>query len=83
MAKVMMTLRSPGAAPSVEEVKRRYGLQDDEIDPQFGVVETDPADHLYTILVEDSAASKVSGQGWETAGPYSNPRIEPFGPPER
>ena len=67
----------------MDAVMERFGLQADEVDRDFGVIETDPAEHLYTILIEESAASKVSdGDDWEISGPYSNPRIEPFGPPE-
>jgi hypothetical protein len=80
----MLTIRSPGGAPSLEEVKKRYALSSDEIDERFGVVLTDPNDHLYTILVARGAAPKVRpDQDWQVEGPFSNPRIEPFGPPER
>jgi len=83
MAKVMMTIQSSGKAPTVQSVKERYGLTDDEIDPQFGVVAVDPDAELYTVLVEDQAAPKLGSQAdWSVKGPYSNPRIEPFGPPE-
>lgn len=79
---VMVTIQAAGSAPSIEEVKTRYGLTPDELDESFGVVEIDPTEHLYTILVDESAASKVKSTGdWSTRGPYSNPRIEPFGPP--
>jgi hypothetical protein len=84
MASVLMSIQSPGKAPDLQAIKQRYGLADDEIDPGFGVVEIDPADGTYTVLVDERAASKLaSGADWTVRGPYSNPRIQPFGPPER
>jgi hypothetical protein len=83
MTKVMMTIQSPGHAPDFREVKERYGLADDEIDPDFGVVEVDPADGTYTVLVDERAAGKISSDAdWTVRGPYANVRVEPFGPPE-
>jgi hypothetical protein len=82
MPKVMLTLRSPAGAPSLAAIRDRYGLRPEDLDERFGVVAVDPADHAYTILVErDAAARIVPGEGWEVEGPFSNPRIEPFGPP--
>jgi hypothetical protein len=83
MTKVMVTIQSPEGRPSLEAVIERYRLGPDDIDPDFGVVEIDPDDHLYVILVEPDAATRIKpADGWDTAGPYSNPRIAPFGPPE-
>lgn len=83
MTKIMMTIQSKVGQPSLAEVKDRYGLTDKEIDPQFGVVEIDPTDGSYTILIEESAANKITeSEEWKVQGPYSNPKIAPFGPPE-
>jgi hypothetical protein len=83
MSKVMVSIQSRESPPQFEEVKTRYGLTDDEIDPQFGVVEIDPVDGTYAILVEETAAEKITDRpGWTVQGPYSNPTIEPFGPPQ-
>jgi len=83
MSKVMMTIGTAGRSPSVEDIKQQFNLDDDEIDPDFGVVEIDPDANLYTVLVEEQAAAKVQPtREWTTAGPYANPRIAPFGPPE-
>jgi hypothetical protein len=82
MAKVMMTIQTTDSAPTVEELRHRYALAEDEIDPAFGVVEVDPAQHIFTVLVEESAAAKMAPtERWKVAGPYANPSIEPFGPP--
>jgi hypothetical protein len=59
MAKVMMAVGTAGRSPSVEDIKRQFNLDDDEIDPDFGVVEIDPDAHLYTVLVEEQASTKI------------------------
>jgi hypothetical protein len=82
MAKQMFTLTRDPSRASLEAVKADLGLGDDEIDADFGVVEIDPDAHQYAILVEQPAAERVGGkQGVE--GPFANPPIEPFGPPQK
>ena len=84
----MFQFRSPDGAPGVDEVRRRFGFRADELDPAFGVVAIDPQDHLYAVLVDESAKARVPGNeatvpGDRATGFFSNPKIEPFGPPER
>ena len=71
-----------GEPPTLEQVRERFGLDGDEVDHEFGVVATAPDEHLYAILVEDSAVDRLRGESAERAkaieGPFSNPRIEPF-----
>ena len=81
MPRVMMTLRLDPEQASLPEVRRLLDLADDEVDPAFGVVNISPAEHLYTILVDEAAASRVAGAE-PVEGVYGNPRIEPFGPPQ-
>jgi hypothetical protein len=81
MAKVMVTLRLAPAQASLAEVRRLLDLAAEEVDPGFGVVNISPAEHLYTILVEEAAAARVAGAD-QVEGVFSNPRIEPYGPPE-
>jgi hypothetical protein len=83
MGKVMMSFDSP-TAPTVDEVKRRFGLRDDDLDATFGVIEVDPKTHTYTILVDEAAAARIASRpDWKGSGPYSNPKIAPFGPPKK
>lgn len=84
MTKIMVTFQVEGPAPTIDELQQRYSLTDAEIDRTFGVVEVDPADGTHTILVEESAVEKVQPEGpiTKVEGPFSNPPIEPFGPPE-
>jgi hypothetical protein len=82
MGKVMITLTSTQGAPTVEEIERKFSLTPDDIDRQFGVVEVDDLACEYTILVEERAVPRIrSTEEWTVSGPFSNPRIAPFGPP--
>jgi hypothetical protein len=78
MAKVLMTIQAPDEAPTPESVRARYGLADGDLDARFGVVAVDPRAGIYTVMVEDAAAHRLSsGGGWTVRGPFSNPRIAP------
>ena len=81
MAPVMVTLRLPPEQATLEEVRRLLGLAAGEVDPAFGVVSISPAEHRYTILVDEAAAARIAGHDL-VEGVYGNPRVEPFGPPE-
>ena len=81
MAGVMVTLRLAPEQASLPEVRRLLGLAAEEVDPGFGVVNISPAEHLYTILVDPEAAARIADAP-PVEGVFSNPRIEPFGPPE-
>jgi hypothetical protein len=76
MAWVMVSLQLDPERASLEEVRRLLGLGEDEVDPRFGVVNIDPNEHLYTILVEQEAAERVRDAA-PVRGVFSNPRIEP------
>lgn len=71
-----MTFNSDEDA-TVSDVMDRYSLTESEIDHDFGVVEIDPERHLFTVLVEDSAAARIRDVDYETAV-HSNPPIRPF-----
>ena len=81
MAKVMVTLRLDPEQASLDQVRQLLGLAAEEVDPKFGVVNISPAEHLYTILVDEAAADRVRDAA-PVEGVFSNPRIEPYGPPE-
>ena len=77
MAKYMMTLQLDPSEANLTAVSRRLNLKEDEIDPNFGVVNIDPVQNLYTILVDEAVATKLQGSEG-IKGPYSNPKIETF-----
>lgn len=80
MGKVMMTIEARGEPPTPESVRRRYALAEGDVDAAFGVVLVDPDDGIYTLMIEESAAPRLaSGGGWTVRGPFSNPRIAPYG----
>lgn len=81
MSKVMVTLKLDPEHASLEEVRESLGIGSEEIDDEFGVIAVSPEESLYAVLVEPETASRVQGiEGVE--GPFSNPKIEPFGPPQ-
>ena len=84
MSKVMFNVRWPEGHPTAEQVCQKYGLSPEDVDDQFGVIEVDPAEHVYTILVDEAAAARLDPDraNGRLEGPFSNPKIEPCGPPE-
>jgi len=82
MPRMMVTLRLDPAQATLPEVLGLLGLGQDEVDPGFGVVPIDPAERLYTILVDEAAAARIADAP-QVEGVFGNPRIEPFGPPEQ
>jgi hypothetical protein len=79
--RVMMTVHWPDGEPTVQDVMNKHGLSADEIDAEYGVVDIDPERHEYVVLVNREAAPKLgAAPGEEYRGPFSNPKIEPFGP---
>jgi hypothetical protein len=82
---VMLTVKLPSDQATLAEARRRLGLAEDEIDEEFGLVPLDPAQGLHAVVVSAEAgarASAAAGDTGEVGGPYANPRIEPFGPPQ-
>ncbi len=84
MAFILRQFQHAGAPPSLDQVRRRFGLREGELDPTFGVVLIDPRDSTYAIMVEASANDEVGSRpsrGDEDAGvltEYENPEILPF-----
>lgn len=80
MRKVLMTVQvEADATPSLEEAAKELSLSVESIDADYGVVLIDPVRHRFTVLVDERA---VADREPGTEGPYANPRIEAFGPPE-
>lgn len=83
MSKVMVTITALDRPPTIADLRRRFKLSEEQIDESFGVVEVDPEEHVYTVLVDAGAAARITGnEEWTAEGPFSNPPIQPFGPPE-
>ncbi|GAA2868483.1 hypothetical protein GCM10010517_28290 [Streptosporangium fragile] len=64
---------------TLADAMRRLGLSEEEVDTGYGLVSVDPDRGLYGLRVSESAADRLDpGTG---GGVYSDPRIEPYGPP--
>ncbi len=80
---VLVNLRLPVGAATLEQVQHRYAIADDEIDPAFGVIEVDDVEGVYTIRVTVATAARLDERFrdlGEVEGMYGDVRIEPFGP---
>jgi hypothetical protein len=81
MSKLMLTVKLDPSHATPSDASERLGLAEDELDADFGVVNVDPEQDLYAVLVDEETAARLSGDpGVE--GPFANPPIEPFGPPQ-
>lgn len=82
MAKVMLTLQNLGEDLTLDEVVEQLQLEADEVDLEFGLQPMPPNKGSYVILVEETAAQRIDPDQVSVSGPYSDPEIETFGPPE-
>jgi hypothetical protein len=81
MSKLLLTVRREPSGASLDAVRQDLGLSEEEIDSDFGVVLIDPEKNLYAIMVEESASARIEKEP-DVEGPFANPPIEPFGPPQ-
>jgi hypothetical protein len=82
VSKSLFTVKLPPKEATLEDAKKRLNLGEGEIDEDYGLVEIDPASQLYALMIDDTAAARLEGIK-TVQGPFANPRIETFGPPER
>lgn len=79
---VLMTVTLPeGGGSTVKAAARALGVDTSAIDATFGVRTLDITAGKYAVMVDERAV-KTAAQRKGVAGPFSNPRIEPFGPPK-
>jgi hypothetical protein len=77
----LMTVRLPHGSPTLAAAAKHLGIAVEDLDAQFGVVPIDPDRGLYAVQVHAGKLPKSSeGSSEGYRGPWSNPRIEPFGP---
>lgn len=81
----MLQFHHPGDPPSLDEVRLAFGLDEADVDAEYGVVATDPADGLYVVRVADVARASIDAAlgrrpKHPAEGLFGDPRVEPMGP---
>jgi hypothetical protein len=77
----LYTIEWPKGKPSLAEAAAQLHVPESDMDEGFGVVPIDPAHHLYAVRVTTHNATSAAPQERAVSGPYSDPKIEGFGPP--
>jgi hypothetical protein len=78
---LMTITEQSGGAPTLADAARQLGVAEADMDATFGVVPIDPDRGLYAVQVRAGKLPKQSGRpDGDYRGPWSNPKIEPFGP---
>ena len=77
---MLMTVECPAGKPTVESIAQKLGVSADAIDRRFGVIAVDPDRHLYSVRIRADAAVPSYDAKGNYQGPFSNPKIAPFGP---
>src|SRR5215831_6330589 len=79
-AMVLMTVHGANGPPSIAEAAAQLGMKAEDIDAAYGVVPLDPKQGLYAVQVPAERVPAGAESATPYQGPFSNPRIEPFGP---
>jgi hypothetical protein len=79
---VLMTVTGTkdAGAPSIDFIARQLGIKTSDIDTNYGIVPLDPSRSQYGVRVRAGSLTAVSTTGKPYAGPFSDPKIAPFGP---
>jgi hypothetical protein len=76
-----MTVISPHGAPSLAEAAGQLGVDTNDMDATFGIVPIDPDRGMYAVQVRvDKVSVRPRGRAKNYSGPWSDPRVAPFGP---
>ena len=79
MAQRMLLLTIECSADSLtpSEVQVHYGLEPDEMDPRYGVIQID--DHAFSVRVTEGAFARMREENdWKLDGPFADPEIGPL-----
>jgi hypothetical protein len=77
--KAVVTVQSEDGPPTLEIAARQLGVPTEAVDEDFGVVLIDPTLGLYSVQVDAARLPSNIVQEKPFRGPFSAPRIEPFG----
>lgn len=75
-----MTVVGKNGPPSLEVAAAQLKVSIDDIDSQFGVVPIDAEKDLYCVQVRTEALPPNTATDEQYRGPFSDPKIESFGP---
>lgn len=79
---IMVQFRLPPGPETLVAAAQRLGVPPSALDGDYGVIATDPADRLFTVLLRSDFATAVAARldnGDPAEGLFSNPGIAPFG----
>ena len=77
----MYTVKLATGEENLATAAQKLRVEPADLDPEFGVVPVAPAEGLYAVLVVGTAPPETDGA--TTDGPFANPPITTFGPPEK
>lgn len=80
--RALLQFRHEGGMPAMADVLQAFALDAGDVDAEYGVVATDPADDLYVVRIDARAAAKLRAapSSDRAEGVFGDPRIEPVGP---
>ncbi|MFF0409663.1 hypothetical protein ACFYUY_04415 [Kitasatospora sp. NPDC004745] len=73
---LLVNVTLPAGEATLERVREILHLAKDEVDESYGIVPLDTDRREYTVLVTETAASRLRASGRISI--YSNPKIVPF-----
>lgn len=83
MPGLMIQFHHPHGTPTLAQAAAWLEVATGALDRSFGVIATDPQEHLYTVLIEPTAADSAlaairrHGGDYPGEGAFGNPRIAP------
>ncbi len=82
MMDALYTIEAQQGRPTMAEVAQTLQVQEADLDPSFGVVLIDPKRGLYTVRVRSQSGVRPGTDNPQVKGPFSDPPIGHFGPPQ-
>jgi hypothetical protein len=72
-----------GQSPDLQSAAAQLGVSVADLDEEFGVQLLDPERNLYAVRVCGESLPLGGADQGTYRGPFSNPRIAPFGPSKK
>lgn len=74
------TVKLLAGEENLANAAQKLRVEPADLDPDFGLVPVAPAEGVYAVLVQGSASPAAADD--DTDGPFANPSIATFRPPE-